>query len=93
MEQLGRILAAEEPALRVWTVDPGDLRTRMHQEAFPDEDISDRPLPETVAPAFVKLVASRPPSGRIRLSEISQSRSAAYRRMSNVDSDALSYPR
>lgn len=70
VEQLGRILAAEEPALRVWTVDPGDLRTRMHQEAFPDEDISDRPLPETVAPAFVKLVASRPPSGRIRLSEI-----------------------
>jgi hypothetical protein len=42
----------------------------MHQEAFPDEDISDRPLPETVVPAFVHLVTSRPESGRVRLSEI-----------------------
>ncbi|GAA5193065.1 SDR family oxidoreductase [Rugosimonospora acidiphila] len=67
VEQLGRVLAVEEPAVRVWTVDPGDLRTRMHQEAFPGEDISDRPLPETVVPAFLKLLAERPPSGRVRL--------------------------
>jgi len=67
MEQASNILAAEEPAVRVWRVDPGDLRTRMHQEAFPGEDISDRPLPETVVPAFVKLVTERPPSGRVRL--------------------------
>ncbi|MGH3881022.1 MAG: SDR family NAD(P)-dependent oxidoreductase, partial [Actinophytocola sp.] len=70
IEQASAVLAAEEPAVRVWRVDPGDLRTRMHQEAFPDEDISDRPLPETVVPAFVNLVTSRPESGRVRLSEI-----------------------
>ena len=70
IEQVSRVLAAEEPAIRVWAVDPGDLRTRMHQEAFPGEDISDRPLPETVAPAFVRLVADRPPSGRIRLADL-----------------------
>ncbi len=70
MEQLSRILAAEEPAVRVWWVDPGDLRTRMHQEAFPGEDISDRPLPETVVPAFLRLVAEAPPSGRIRLADL-----------------------
>jgi NAD(P)-dependent dehydrogenase (short-subunit alcohol dehydrogenase family) len=67
LDQAGAVLAAEEPAVRVWRVDPGDLRTRMHQEAFPGEDISDRPLPETVVPAFVDLVTSRPSSGRVRL--------------------------
>ena len=46
LEQLTAILAAEQPELRVYAVDPGDMRTRMHQEAFPGEDISDRPLPE-----------------------------------------------
>jgi NAD(P)-dependent dehydrogenase (short-subunit alcohol dehydrogenase family) len=67
VEQASRVLAAEEPTVRVWWVDPGDLRTRMHQEAFPGEDISDRPLPETVVPAFLKLLADRPESGRVRL--------------------------
>jgi NAD(P)-dependent dehydrogenase (short-subunit alcohol dehydrogenase family) len=67
LDQAGAVLAAEEPAVRVWRVDPGDLRTRMHQEAFPGEDISDRPLPETVVPAFVELVTTRPASGRVRL--------------------------
>ena len=57
LEQASRVLAAEEPDVRVWWVDPGDLRTRMHQEAFPGEDISDRPLPETVVPAFLRLLA------------------------------------
>jgi NAD(P)-dependent dehydrogenase (short-subunit alcohol dehydrogenase family) len=70
LEQLSRVLAEEEPAVRVWVVDPGDLRTRMHQEAFPGEDISDRPLPETVVPAFLRLVAERPASGRIRLADL-----------------------
>jgi len=70
VEQASNVLAAEEPAVRVWRVDPGDLRTRMHQEAFPDEDISDRPLPETVVPAFLHLVRTRPESGRVRLAEI-----------------------
>jgi NAD(P)-dependent dehydrogenase (short-subunit alcohol dehydrogenase family) len=70
VEQASAVLAAEEPSIRVWWVDPGDLRTRMHQEAFPGEDISDRPLPETVVPAFVHLVGSRPPSGRVRLASL-----------------------
>jgi NAD(P)-dependent dehydrogenase (short-subunit alcohol dehydrogenase family) len=70
IEQASNVLAAEEPAVRVWRVDPGDLRTRMHQEAFPGEDIGDRPLPETVVPAFLRLVTSRPASGRVRLAEV-----------------------
>jgi NAD(P)-dependent dehydrogenase (short-subunit alcohol dehydrogenase family) len=70
IEQAGRVLAAEEPDVRVWAVDPGDLRTRMHQEAFPGEDISDRPLPDTVVPAFRRLLADAPPSGRIRLADL-----------------------
>jgi NAD(P)-dependent dehydrogenase (short-subunit alcohol dehydrogenase family) len=69
-ELAGRVLAAEEPAVRVWVVDPGDLRTTMHQEAFPGEDISDRPLPESVVPAFLRLLAAAPPSGRIRLASL-----------------------
>jgi NAD(P)-dependent dehydrogenase (short-subunit alcohol dehydrogenase family) len=67
VEQASAVLAAEEPAVRVWWVDPGDLRTRMHQEAFPGEDISDRPLPETVVPAFLRLLAEAPESGRVKL--------------------------
>ncbi|HEX7744164.1 MAG TPA: SDR family oxidoreductase [Micromonosporaceae bacterium] len=70
LDQLSRVLAVEEPAARVWAVDPGDLRTRMHQDAFPGEDISDRPLPESVVPAFLRLLAERPPSGRIRLADL-----------------------
>jgi NAD(P)-dependent dehydrogenase (short-subunit alcohol dehydrogenase family) len=70
VEQASRVLAVEEPAVRVWWVDPGDLRTRMHQEAFPGEDISDRAEPATVAPAFLRLVEARPDSGRIRLADL-----------------------
>ena len=51
LEQLSAVLAVEEPDLKVYWVDPGDLRTDMHQAAFPGEDIGDRPLPETVFPA------------------------------------------
>src|SRR6266540_4268921 len=72
IEQASRVLAGEEPAIRVWWADPGDLRTQMHQEAFPGEDISDRPLPETVVPAFLGLVADRPPSGRVRIAELAR---------------------
>lgn len=67
LEQIGKVLAVEAPALRVWVVDPGDLRTNMHQDAFPGEDISDRQLPEAVVPAYVKLLTERPESGRVRL--------------------------
>jgi NAD(P)-dependent dehydrogenase (short-subunit alcohol dehydrogenase family) len=71
LDQLGNVLAAEEPDLRVWTFDPGDMRTQMHQEAFPGEDISDRPEPETIAvPAFRRLLVERPPSARVRASEL-----------------------
>src|SRR5690242_811400 len=57
-EQLSAVLAAEQPRVRVLTVDPGDMRTEMHQDAFPGEDISDRPLPATVAPGLVALIQS-----------------------------------
>jgi NAD(P)-dependent dehydrogenase (short-subunit alcohol dehydrogenase family) len=64
LEQLSNILAAENPQWRVYWVDPGDMRTRMHQEAFPDEDISDRPLPEESVPGLVHLLTGDLPSGR-----------------------------
>ncbi|HEX2564926.1 MAG TPA: SDR family oxidoreductase [Acidimicrobiales bacterium] len=70
LDQLGNVLAAEEPDLRVWSFDPGDMRTRMHQDAFPGEDISDRPEPETVVPAIRALLRKRPPSGRVRAADI-----------------------
>jgi NAD(P)-dependent dehydrogenase (short-subunit alcohol dehydrogenase family) len=70
LEQASRVLAEEEPDVRVWCVDPGDLRTAMHQDAFPGEDISDRPLPESVVPAFLRLLAERPPSGRYRAADL-----------------------
>ncbi len=64
LEQVSNVLAVEEPGVRVWWFDPGDLRTEMHQAAFPGEDISDRPLPETVAPAVLRLLAcGRPADG------------------------------
>jgi NAD(P)-dependent dehydrogenase (short-subunit alcohol dehydrogenase family) len=64
LEQLSNILAAENPDLRVYRVDPGDMQTRMQQEAFPDEDISDRPLPEESVPGLVELLTGDLPSGR-----------------------------
>lgn len=64
LEQLSNILAAENPDLRVYHVDPGDMRTQMHQEAFPDEDISDRPLPEESVPGLMRLLNGDLPSGR-----------------------------
>ena len=64
LEQLSNILAAEHPDLRVYWVDPGDMRTQMHQEAYPGEDISDRPLPEESVPGFLALIAGERPSGR-----------------------------
>jgi NAD(P)-dependent dehydrogenase (short-subunit alcohol dehydrogenase family) len=70
LEQVSNVLAAEENAVRVWWVDPGDLRTRMHAEAFPGEDISDRPRPEEVVPAFIRLITGRLPSGRYRAAEL-----------------------
>ena len=70
LDQLTAVLAAEEPSLRCYAFDPGDMRTDMHQQAFPGEDISDRPEPETVIPALLRLVDERPPSGRYRASDL-----------------------
>jgi NAD(P)-dependent dehydrogenase (short-subunit alcohol dehydrogenase family) len=64
LEQLSNILAAENASWRVYWVDPGDMRTQMHQEAFPGEDISDRPLPEESVPGFIELITGSRPSGR-----------------------------
>jgi len=64
LEQLTAVLAAERPDLRVYAVDPGDMRTRMHQDAFPGEDISDRPPPEASVPGLLALVEGDLPSGR-----------------------------
>jgi NAD(P)-dependent dehydrogenase (short-subunit alcohol dehydrogenase family) len=70
LDQLTAVLAAEEPGLAVYAVDPGDMRTEMHQAAFPGEDISDRPDPETVVPALLRLIATRPRSGRLRAADL-----------------------
>src|SRR5712692_2072478 len=64
LEQLSAVLAAENPRLRVYQVDPGDMRTQMHQEAFPGEDINDRPLPEENVPGLIDLLEGDYPSGR-----------------------------
>jgi NAD(P)-dependent dehydrogenase (short-subunit alcohol dehydrogenase family) len=70
LEQLSAVLAAERADLRVFWVDPGDMRTQMHQEAFPGEDISDRPLPEVSVPGLVELLEGEYPSGRYRAREL-----------------------
>jgi NAD(P)-dependent dehydrogenase (short-subunit alcohol dehydrogenase family) len=64
LEQLSGVLAVENPALRVYWVDPGDMRTQMQQEAFPGEDISDRPLPDESVPGFLALLEGDLPTGR-----------------------------
>ena len=71
LEQLTRILAAEHPQLRIHVVDPGDMRTQMHQEAFPGEDISDRPPPEASVPGLMALIEGDQASGRWQASALS----------------------
>jgi NAD(P)-dependent dehydrogenase (short-subunit alcohol dehydrogenase family) len=70
LDQLSAVLAAELSQTRVYAFDPGDMRTEMHQQAFPGEDISDRPVPETVVPALLRLIDEQPPSGRYRASDL-----------------------
>jgi NAD(P)-dependent dehydrogenase (short-subunit alcohol dehydrogenase family) len=72
LEQLSNILAAENPDLRVYRVDPGDMRTRMQQDAFPGEDISDRPPPEDSVPGLLALVTGDLESGRYTARELSE---------------------
>ncbi|HYJ25024.1 MAG TPA: SDR family oxidoreductase [Acidimicrobiia bacterium] len=70
LEQLSNVLAVEEQDITVYWLDPGDMNTGMHQEAFPGEDISDRPLPETRVPALIRLLEERPPSGRYQAEDL-----------------------
>lgn len=69
-DHVSAVLAVEEPRVRVYAIDPGDMRTAMHQVAFPGEDISDRPEPETVVPALLRLLDERLPSGRYRAADL-----------------------
>jgi NAD(P)-dependent dehydrogenase (short-subunit alcohol dehydrogenase family) len=77
LEQLSAVLAAERPELRVYAVDPGDMRTQLHQAAFPGEDISDRPLPSESVPGLIPLVEGVLPSGRYRAAEVAEVAAAA----------------
>jgi NAD(P)-dependent dehydrogenase (short-subunit alcohol dehydrogenase family) len=70
LDQLTAVLAVENPELRIYAVDPGDMATDMHQAAFPGEDISDRPAPETVVPSLLALIDGDLPSGRYRAAEL-----------------------
>ncbi|HEV8687761.1 MAG TPA: SDR family oxidoreductase [Gaiellaceae bacterium] len=70
LEQLTNVLAAEHPELKIYAVDPGDMNTRLHQEAFPGEDISDRPPPEESVPGLLALIEGDLPSGRYRARDL-----------------------
>jgi NAD(P)-dependent dehydrogenase (short-subunit alcohol dehydrogenase family) len=70
LEQLSNVLAVELPDLKVYWVDPGDMNTRMHQEAYPGEDISDRPPPEESVPGLLALIEGDLPSGRYRAKDL-----------------------
>jgi NAD(P)-dependent dehydrogenase (short-subunit alcohol dehydrogenase family) len=72
LEQATGVLAAEHPALRIYAVDPGDMNTQMHQEAFPGEDISDRPPPEESVPGLLELIEGDLPSGRYRARDLAR---------------------
>ena len=74
LEQMSAILAAENSEIRVYWVDPGDMRTDMHQAAYPGEDISDRPLPEDRVPGFIVILECDLPSGRYVASELAAPR-------------------
>ena len=70
LDRLAAVLAVEEPEIRVYSVDPGDMATDMHQAAFPGEDISDRPAPESVVPGLLSLVDGDLPGGRYRAADL-----------------------
>ena len=72
LDQLTNVLAAERRDLRVYAVDPGDMRTQLHQEAFPNEDISDRPPPEDSVPGLMELIEGTLPSGRYRARDLAE---------------------
>jgi len=73
LDQLSAVLAVEVPTVQVYAFDPGDMRTEMHQAAFPGEDISDRAVPESVVPALLRLLDTRPAAGRYRAADLALS--------------------
>jgi NAD(P)-dependent dehydrogenase (short-subunit alcohol dehydrogenase family) len=73
LDQLSAVLAAEVPAVSVYAFDPGDMRTEMHQAAFPGADISDRAEPESKVPALLRLLDTRPAAGRYRAADLALS--------------------
>jgi NAD(P)-dependent dehydrogenase (short-subunit alcohol dehydrogenase family) len=77
LEQVSAIMAAEHPELRIYAFDPGDMRTQMHQDAFPGEDISDRPSPEDSVPGLLALIEREFPSGRYSARELARSEVAS----------------
>jgi NAD(P)-dependent dehydrogenase (short-subunit alcohol dehydrogenase family) len=77
LDHLSAVLAVEYPRLRVWAFDPGDMRTQMHQDAFPGEDISDRPEPGSVVPPLLGLVTGDRPSGRYRAVDLQAARAGS----------------
>jgi NAD(P)-dependent dehydrogenase (short-subunit alcohol dehydrogenase family) len=70
LDQITAVFGAEHPDLGAYAFDPGDMRTEMHQQAYPGEDISDRPEPAMVVPSFIHLIETRPPNGRYRGSDL-----------------------
>jgi NAD(P)-dependent dehydrogenase (short-subunit alcohol dehydrogenase family) len=74
LEQLSAVLAAEHPELRIYAVDPGDMNTRMQQDAFPGEDVSDRPPPEASVPGLLTLIEGDLPSGRYAAQSLAEAR-------------------
>jgi NAD(P)-dependent dehydrogenase (short-subunit alcohol dehydrogenase family) len=79
LDHVTAVLAVEQPDIRCYAFDPGDMRTKMHQQAFPGEDISDRPEPETVVPSLLQLIDEQPASGRYSASELCAAAAAVGR--------------
>ncbi|HKY77235.1 MAG TPA: SDR family NAD(P)-dependent oxidoreductase [Acidimicrobiia bacterium] len=77
LDHIAAVLAVEHPEFRIYAVDPGDMNTRMHQEAFPGEDISDRPSPEASVPGLVEVLTGDLPSGRYQARALPQMVEAA----------------
>lgn len=73
LDHLSAVLGQENPEVGVYAFDPGDMRTAMHQAAFPGEDIDDRPDPASVVPALLRLLDERPPSRRVRAADLAVS--------------------
>jgi NAD(P)-dependent dehydrogenase (short-subunit alcohol dehydrogenase family) len=87
LDHTSAVLAAEHPDLRVYAADPGDMRTDMHQRAFPGEDISDRPWPAAAVPGLLRLIDTRPPSGRYRAADLLSGSAQGTARSGNTGTD------